>query len=76
MKGNRRTRDLALLLPLGGLLLLMPPYIGIFDQPIFVAGIPLLPAYIFTVWAVCIVLAVVLSRRVIRTETPDDSDEI
>ena len=68
MKPNRRTRDMALLLPLAAMLLLLPPYVGIFDQPVLLAGVPLLPVYIFTVWLVGIVLAGVLSRRILREE--------
>lgn len=74
MRGARRTRELAFLLPLGGLLLLMPPYIAIFDRPAFLVGFPLLPTYIFAVWTVLIVLAFLLSRRLSRpTGAPPDN---
>jgi len=68
MRGDRRIRDLGVLLPLAILLLLLPPYISIFDQPVFLAGLPLLPAYIFTAWMIGIGLAAWLSRRSLRAE--------
>lgn len=75
MRQSQRNRDLAFLVPLGGLLLLMPPYISIFDRPAFLAGIPLLPAYIFTIWTLGIGLAFLLSRRFHRQAPPNKDGE-
>ncbi len=71
---GRRIREFGVLLPLGGLLLLLPPYILIFDQPVSLAGVPLLPAYIFTAWLTLIVLAALLSRRILRLEGSEPKD--
>lgn len=76
MKLNRRTRDMALLLPLGTLLLLLPPYIEIFDQPRLVAGLPLLPVYIFAVWLGAIILARVLSRKILSEEKASETVDV
>lgn len=67
MRDGGRIRDLALLAPLVCLLLIMPPYIAIFDQPVFVFGIPLLLVFIFTVWIVGIVVTGLIARRYART---------
>jgi membrane protein implicated in regulation of membrane protease activity len=76
VKGDRRIRDLGALLPLGGLALLLPPYLSIFDRPVFIAGVPLLPAYIFTAWMIGIVLAAIVSRRFLQSQGDDTDDEI
>lgn len=68
MKGNRRARDAAILLPLGGLLLFLPPYVRLFDQPAFVFGLPLLHVYIFCVWLAGIALTALLARRLMIHE--------
>ena len=43
--------------------LLMPPILGLFDRPLTVFGIPLLPFFIFAVWALAIVLCAMVSQR-------------
>ncbi len=75
MTGNRRNRDLGVLLPIGAMLLLLPPYISIFDQSAVLGGVPLLPAYVFFAWACAIVLAAWLSRRLLRAEADPGDDE-
>ncbi len=67
MSRNRRTRDAAFVLPVVMLLLLMPPYLQVFDQQSFLAGIPLLHVYIFSVWLAGIVVTAWLSRRMVMT---------
>ena len=74
MKPLQRTRELAFLLPLCGLLLLMPPYVAIFDVPAYLAGVPILPAYIFAVWTALILLAAAVSRHLCRN-APRPEDE-
>lgn len=69
MRPTRRLRDAALLVPLGCLLLFMPPYVGIFDLPGFLFGIPLLYIFIFSVWFIGIVLTAVIAIRLARTDT-------
>ena len=63
---GRRARDAAILLPLGAVLLFLPPYVRLFDQPGFLFNIPLLHAYIFVLWLVGIVLTALLARRLSR----------
>jgi hypothetical protein len=59
-----RLRDAAVLLPLAGLLLLVPPVI-----PLFVAdvvrpfGLPAIVAYVFGVWLGLIGCAALIARR-------------
>ncbi|MEQ9327074.1 MAG: hypothetical protein RJQ21_07250 [Rhodospirillales bacterium] len=67
MRSGGRIRDLALLAPLISLLLFMPPYIAIFDQPVFVFGIPLLLVFIFAVWIVGIIITGLIARRYARS---------
>lgn len=71
MKGDRRARDAAVLLPIGALLIFMPPYLRLLDQPGTIFGIPLLYAYLFTLWLVGIVLTGLLARRLVRSEPAD-----
>lgn len=64
----RRTRDLALLVPLVGVLLLVPPMVGLFARPdIAVFGIPLIIIYLFGLWLTLIVVALWLARRLKQT---------
>lgn len=74
---DRRLRDAALLLPLGGALLLLPPYIRVFDQHVTVLGVPLLHLYLFGIWLLGIVLTALLSRRLARQigEPPSDDSQ-
>lgn len=60
---SSRLLDLAVLLPCVGLLLLMPPFIGLFTRPVTVFGIPLLVLYLFGVWALLIAATALLARR-------------
>lgn len=65
MSPERRTRDAALVLPLIGILIFLPPYIRIFDQNAFLAGIPVLFIYIFMLWFIGIVLTAIVARRLV-----------
>lgn len=58
-----RIRDAAALLPVLGLVLLMPPVITLFAGPYEVAGVPLSVAYLFGAWLGLIALAALLARR-------------
>jgi hypothetical protein len=64
----RKARDAGLILPLVGLLLLMPPFGRIFAIDATVMGVPLVVGYAFAVWAALIVAAFLLSRRLAVTE--------
>lgn len=74
MNLRTRSRDLAIILPLGALAIFLPPYLRIFDQPVFVLGIPLLPLAIFTAWLVGIVLTLFLSRLLTRASADEIDD--
>ncbi|WP_416896355.1 MAG: hypothetical protein ACMVY4_12495 [Minwuia sp.] len=67
---RQKLRDAALLLPLMGLLLLMPPFVGLFRRSGEIAGVPSLVVYIFAVWAVLIGLGLLLSRKLATTDEP------
>jgi hypothetical protein len=71
---SARLHDVAVLLPCVGLLLLMPPFIGLFSPRLTLLGIPLLVFYVFGVWAVLIVLTAVLARRLDPPEPARDAD--
>ena len=71
MKLHARMRDLAIILPFGALAIFLPPYLRVFDQPVAVFGIPLLPFAIFIAWLVGIVLTLLLARRLTRASAGD-----
>ena len=60
---HRKNRDRALILPLVGLILLMPPVAGVFHLNTTIAGLPFTVVYLFAVWAALIAGAAALSRR-------------
>jgi len=62
-----RLRDAAVVLPLLGVFLLMPPTIGLFVAKYDIAGVPLIVAYLFGVWAVLIACAALLARGIARS---------
>lgn len=66
MSSGRRYRELALLLPLAGLILFMPPYLRILSREEQLFGIPVLHIYIFAVWFIGIVLSAAISHRLVR----------
>ena len=73
---SARLHDVAVLVPLLGLLLLMPPFITVFAVDLRPFGIPLLALYLFGVWAALIVAAALLARRVSKLEpAPQPSEE-
>ena len=79
MTGGGRVRDIAILLPIGALLLFLPPYARLFDQPTTVLGVPLLPLAIFSFWFLGIVITAVAARALRRQEAgaaePDPEPE-
>ena len=52
-----------------GVLLFMPPLIGIFDRISLVRGVPLLYAYLFLAWTLLIALIALIVER---EERPED----
>jgi len=71
---HNRIRDLAVILPIGALAIFLPPYIRIFDQPVTVAGIPLLPFAIFSAWLIGIGLTAFISRSLARASAEEQAD--
>lgn len=69
-----RARDAAVLLPLLGLFLLMPPLIALFVQPVTVAGVPLIVAYVFGVW-LALAAAAALLARALPADPPAPADD-
>jgi len=70
---SARARDIAVLLPLLGLFLLMPPLITLFAVPLAVAGVPLIVIYLFGVW-LALVLGAVLLGRALQPRVPPPPD--
>jgi len=58
---HRKLRDRAAILPLAGIILLMPPVADIFELHAKLAGIPFALIYILTVWVLLIAGACALS---------------
>lgn len=71
---TRRIRDVATVLPAAALALLLPPLILVFAVPVLLFGIPLIVVYLFGVWAVLIVIAMQVARRLERAERDDTGE--
>ncbi len=67
-QGSARARDAAVVLPLLGLFLLMPPVITLFVAAVDIDGVPLIVVYVFGVWLSLIVCAGLLARRLARPD--------
>ena len=65
--------DRAFVLPIIGLLFLVPPVANIFQLDVFLGGIPFTALYLFTVWGLLIVGAIVLSGKL--RNYPQDRQE-
>jgi hypothetical protein len=74
MAVKRRYRELAVILPLGGTILFMPPYLRILSRHEFLFGVPLMHLYIFGAWLLGILLTALLARRLSPGATGDRSD--
>jgi hypothetical protein len=74
MTPGRRYRIFALLLPVAGLILFMPPYLRIPSRAEHLFGMPVLHVYIFSIWLIAVVLTAIVSRRLIN-EAGADSPE-
>lgn len=68
--GDTRRRDAAFVLPAFGTLLLLPPFLNLFNRGLLVFGIPLEAVYLFTVWLALILGAFAMTRR--RPDTAED----
>lgn len=47
---HRKARDRAMILPLVGSVLMLPPFAGIFDVDARIAGVPVALVYVGSVW--------------------------
>ena len=65
-------QDLRWQLPLAGLLLFMPPLLGLFDRPVYLFGLPLILFYLFFVWTVGILLTALVSQASRRQADKED----
>jgi hypothetical protein len=70
-----RVQDAARLLPLVGVILLMPPVVSLFVADATVGGVPLIVVYLFCTWLALIGFAAWLARRLSPPERsrPGDS---
>ncbi len=60
----RAAHDAAKILPVAAAILLLPPFILIFAAPGTIAGVPLIVVYVFGIWAVIVLAAWLVARRV------------
>lgn len=67
----RRLGDMAALLPAAFVLLILPPYIRVFDTDATLAGLPLLHVYVFGLWAAAILASGLLAGRLARVDRAD-----
>lgn len=73
---NRKREHTALMLPIVGALLIVPPLLTLFTAPYRIIGAPLETIYLFTVWIAMIVGAVLASRHMPRAEIVERDNEI
>lgn len=75
VRDRRKIRDRSSILVMVGVILLMPPAVGVFDLPVGIGGIPLALIYLFGVWAALIAGAALLAGRLLDAELPPDKPE-
>ncbi|MEP9397434.1 hypothetical protein [Mesorhizobium sp. KR2-14] len=77
---DRKREDTALAIPLFGAVLLLPPFLNLFATRTLLFGVPMEVLYLFLVWILLIVGAVMTSRllpaRTGKTHPGDAGDEI
>lgn len=62
-KPSQRAHSAAVVVPVLGLFLLLPPFITLFTGDVQLLGIPLIVIYIFGVWVVLLVFTAWLARH-------------
>lgn len=68
---RRRRQDFAVLLPVFGMVMFLPPVIHVFrDGEVQVLGLPLIVAWLFGAWLLLILLAFRLAR-LLRADMPE-----
>jgi hypothetical protein len=70
----RRLKSGMLLLTVFGALLILPPLVHVFNQPIFHFGIPQIVFYLFVVWLLLIGATALLARALPRDDTAEPGD--
>jgi hypothetical protein len=66
--------DAAVVLPVFGMFLLLPPVISLFAAPVAIWGIPLIVLYVFGAWAGLIGCAALLARRLDSPPSPQTAE--
>ena len=72
MAGQRRLETTALVLPVFGAILIVPPFLGVFNLPVTVFGVPIVAIYLFSIWVGLIGATAFLSRRLGRDDAHAD----
>lgn len=65
---DQRGRDRHFALPTFGALLLMPPFLNLFNREVTVFGLPLVAVYIFALWLALVIGVFLLGRRSSRKD--------
>ena len=66
MASRTRLETAALVLPLFGALLFVPPLLGVFNVPVAIFGVPVVAIYLFSVWLGLIGATALLSHALGR----------
>ncbi len=72
---RRKVRDRSIVQVLVGTMLFMPPIVGVSQIDARIGGVPVMLLYVFGVWALLIVGAMLLSRRLREQDSPSVSEE-
>jgi len=72
---TKKREHTALMLPIAGALLIVPPLLTLFTGPHRILGAPLEAIYLFTVWIAMIVGTVLTSRHMPRAQIFERDNE-
>lgn len=75
MADRRKLEASMLVLAIFGVLLLLPPLVYVFNQPISHFGVPQIVIYLFVVWLVLIIGTALLTRALPPEESPPAEDD-
>lgn len=71
---SSRLRDTAIVIPVGGIILFLPPYIQVFDQTGYVFGVPYLHIFLFAAWGTGIALTAIVARKLVKSDIGGDAN--
>ncbi len=72
---NRAKQEAAaFVIPLFGVIILLPPFVNLFIRKELVFGVPVDTVYLFLVWAILVAAAFGLSSWLPKTELPVDGE--